>query len=530
MKTDYHEEQRRAGWTAEDWALAGGIDPFEVSRFAPGLSADDRRVLWHLQYLSAEAGGLASVAEDLLSWYPERCQTDTMRKAGKPPGGVYGNEEAGWITRELDCEAVRFWPSGALHAWESYDDGPFGLHPGKDRELYESEEANMTEAAQRELRFCPIPEAERTATYFTARCQARLRSGLPRQLLNFLRTGEVPSSDYWQGLSATLADWERRRSQAAKEAFYLTNVGREVWATLDYCLAERKPVFIQGREGRGKTEAVKAWLAAHRGEARGMTAPGLGRKQDVFRRLATGLRRPGEATGEGLQGWVEAVLTRSGLMLVIDEAHFLLKHRAQGGRPGLLDWIDEALSDRGVPVALVATPQFAVDMAAAQKRTGWNAEQFKRRFVRRWTVLPEITAREDLDALAKRLLPGVSDQQRSRALDALVELGRDVSGLGDLASEACLQARLGGRELPSASDFKSAVNVCLANEVALDRALSGGRELPPEAPTPTRRGQPSVSPQGARKPVAARSRGAGTREFSGAGIGAECPRVPALDG
>ena len=144
--------------------------------------------------------------------------------------------------------------------------------------------------------------------------------------------------------------------------------------------------------------------------------------------------------------------------------------------------------------------------------------------------MPEHTARGDLDALAKRLLPGVSDRQRGVALDILVEIGRDVSGLGDLASEVRLQARQGGRALPSASDFQSAVDVWCANENALDRALSGWRELPPEAPTPTRRGQPSVSPQGARKPVAACSREAGIVEFSGAGNGAECPRVPALDG
>ncbi len=391
---------------------------------------------------------------------------------------------------------------------------------------------NQWPARSEQARAEPLPatEANRHASASRHSNPVRVKPAISRALLGFLGRGELASVERFPELPTALVEWERRRSQAAKEAFFLTNVGREVWDTLDYCLAQRKPVFIQGREGRGKSEAVKAWLAAHRGEARGMTAPGLGRQQDVFRQMAAGLGRDWRTNGAGLQGWVEDVLRRSGLMLVIDEAHFLLKHRAQNGGPGLLDWIDEALSDRGVPVALVATPQFAVDLAAAQKRTGWNAEQFKRRFVRRWAVLPERTAREDLDALAKRLLPGVSDQQRGIALDILFEIGRDVSGLGDLASEVLLQARQGGRELPSASDFQSAMDVCYANENALDRALSGGRELPPEAPTPTRRGRPSVSPQGARKPGAARSRGAGTGEFSGAGIGAECPRVPALDG
>lgn len=287
-------------------------------------------------------------------------------------------------------------------------------------------------------------------------------------------------------------------------------------------------MFIEGREGRGKTEAVKAWQAAHRGEARGATAPALGRKQDFLRRLAMGLGAAECANVTALQGWVETVLTRSGLMLVIDEAHFMLNHRAQGGRPLLLDWLDEALSDRGVPVALVATPQFASDLKRAHDRTGWNAEQFKRRFIRRWTVLPVETDADDMAALAERLLPGVSAEWRTRAVAGVKPLGRDVSGLGDLAAEASFQAGRAGRARVGDRDCEAALGVVIANENALDASLlaKGPAGVQPKAARPSRT-KVAEATQTPCAPSASRARSVVPQDFRPA-IGAGRPRAEAL--
>ncbi len=70
---------------------------------------------------------------------------------------------------------------------------------------------------------------------------------------------------------------------------------------------------------------------------------------------------------------VEDMLQRTRLAVVIDEAHFALP---QGKRisvaPQLIDWIDTALCNNSVPVALVTTPQFMQFLPHVERQTGWN--------------------------------------------------------------------------------------------------------------------------------------------------------------
>ncbi len=102
----------------------------------------------------------------------------------------------------------------------------------------------------------------------------------------------------------------------------------------------------------------------------------------------------------------------------------------------MLDWIDSALVDHGVPVALVSTPQFHRDLGALERTTGYSAGQFLRRFAGRWKPLPETTERADLLAIAAREMPRVGAGLRAKAVDYAIKAGRDVSGLGDVIKEA----------------------------------------------------------------------------------------------
>ena len=77
---------------------------------------------------------------------------------------------------------------------------------------------------------------------------------------------------------------------------------------------------------------------------------------------------------------VKEVLRRTGLMIVIDEAHFFFSQGPRmWARPEMLDWIDTALCNPPLPVALITTPRFMVCGDRAARHVGWNSRQFRRR-------------------------------------------------------------------------------------------------------------------------------------------------------
>jgi hypothetical protein len=105
-----------------------------------------------------------------------------------------------------------------------------------------------------------------------------------------------------------------------------------------------------------------------------------------------------------MQVKVEDFFRRTRLMLVIDEAHYLWpQHERSHSNPELVDWINTALVNQNVPVALICTDQFAKLKARVEKRTGWTSEQLEHR-VKRFKKLPGTPTKEDLEAVAARLL------------------------------------------------------------------------------------------------------------------------------
>jgi len=89
---------------------------------------------------------------------------------------------------------------------------------------------------------------------------------------------------------------------------------------------------------------------------------------------------------------------------VIDEAHYLWpQHQRSHSSPELVDWVNTALVNQRVPVALICTDQFAKLKARVEKRTGWTSEQLEHR-VKRYKKLPAAPTKRDLEAVATNLL------------------------------------------------------------------------------------------------------------------------------
>jgi hypothetical protein len=256
---------------------------------------------------------------------------------------------------------------------------------------------------------------------------------------------------YFRDIVGALFEYQSRCSARIKENFQLTTTGKKIWETLDYALASRGMVVLDGLEGRGKTEAVKAWTERHLGQARFVSLKGIASKTIAFREIAKALGIASSYTRSAtqMQERIEDVLRRSKLMLVVDEAHFLFNQsRRMYSRPEVVDWVDTAVCNQGVPIALVTTPQFIVCMTRAADQVEWNYRQFRRR-VKRWVKLPATNSEEDIKAVARNVFKKADARIISKIAGYALLSKRDLSAVGDVADE--VRAMLGTEDLSKAS-------------------------------------------------------------------------------
>lgn len=181
-----------------------------------------------------------------------------------------------------------------------------------------------------------------------------------------------------------------------------------------------------------------------------------------------------------MQARVEDFLQRSRLVLVIDEAHFLFSQSVRlYTRPELVDWVDTALYNHGVPFALCATPQFSQRLNEFEKQTGWNAGQFKGR-VKRWRALESPTT-NDLMAVARKLLPEGDAATIKLVVGYALTSKRHMPAIVDTIDEARLIAKRAGRIKVTFEDVKCALDEYVTpSDLAKERAFS-----PPGKPRAT---------------------------------------------
>ena len=442
--------------SSPEFAELHGINGVAVSARAAILNDPEmRRLLWWLQAKSLEPGGLKLIARDLLAQYPERLGTRTMHEQGIKPGKIFKGEALRKIHRELDRDGL--WRLASI---ERGDPNPYDEKTGE-RETAEEllkkcrceAEANCGDCSL-EKHICDLcinprytlsrnTEGDEDEIY-----KLRLRDSFDGIEDHELRSGRV---SYFADIVGALLDYQRRQTEAARKDFVLTAIGKTIWETLDYALASRGMVVLDGLEGRGKTEAIKAWCELHLGQARFVSLKGITSKTIAFREIAKALGIASSYTRSAteMQQRIEDVLKRSRIMLVIDEAHFLFNQsRRMYSRPELVDWIDTAICNQGVPVALVTTPQFIVCMTRAADQVEWNFRQFRRR-VKRWVKLPATNSEDDIKAVARNVFKKADAKAISKIVGYALLSKRDLSAVGDVASE--VRAMLGTDDLTKAT-------------------------------------------------------------------------------
>jgi hypothetical protein len=290
-----------------------------------------------------------------------------------------------------------------------------------------------------------------------------------------------PSS---MGFCDVLRQFQDRYEAKAKADFVVTSIGREIFATLDHALASAKMVVIEGNSGIGKTTAAHAWCTQHQGEARLISLSGISHKTGFFQKLAGAIGLAGSnRKPTDMQVKVEEFFRRTGLMLVIDEAHYLWpQHQRSHSSPELVDWVNTALVNQRVPVALICTDQFAKLKARVEKRTGWTSEQLEHR-VKRYKKLPAAPTKRDLETVAATLLR-MSWNGSSQAwdqggpspsidlIDVVVGYGLTckmrLPAMADTIEEARYQARQDDRSVVTGVDIQKAL---LQYRIPTDGAL-----------------------------------------------------------
>jgi len=172
-------------------------------------------------------------------------------------------------------------------------------------------------------------------------------------------------------------------------------------------------------------------------------------------------------------------------MLVIDEAHYLWpQYQRSYSSPELIDWVNTALVNHKVPVALICTDQFAKLKTRVETQTGWTSEQLEHR-VKRYKKLPSTLTKEDLEAVAARLLAvkwnsldqrwNASGRAPHRDFVKMVvgyalTCKMRLPAVANTVDEARYQARRHGRSQILATDIRTAL---LDYQIPSDEALHG---------------------------------------------------------
>jgi energy-coupling factor transporter ATP-binding protein EcfA2 len=500
------------GWLSDEPSMSDnpalrGVSAIAVAAKAAMIQTPAKReLMFFLQAMSMKPGGFHKLMADVLKAFPGRLGTSAMHSDGIKPGKVFSEKAASDIRDEL----------ASLYE----NDSESRLQLFANRLLSDDLEDDARERRR------TYPAEVRTAEYFLDWCRRKFEEEIPQMLVrlcvdpkleihtdnaaNQLDRANIEencpeigphefrcaSVSMFRDFTGALFEFQKRYAKSIREDFILTGIAKTVFEQLDFCLKTGQTVVIEGKEGIGKSEAVQAWAEMHLGRARMVRLTSITNRSTFFRAIAEalGIGASFARTANEIQNRVEKVLQSSRIMLVIDEAHAMIsgsKHVTT--RPELVDWIYTALQNYRVPCALVATPQFSLLMSHAEKQTGWNSWQFKRR-VKRFVQLPERQTAEDLAAVVAKLLPGASKAIIQYIVCYAGMRAHQMDGVVDVIREAKLFAEADGRTDITFEEAKRAVTLIVAPTEEAKRFVQ-------EAPKQTRRTRLATSVQGDCKAV-----------------------------
>lgn len=359
-----------------------------------------RELLWFLQSVSMEPGGIPKFVASFLDSFKGSIGTKTIREINQRGLARLSASDAWRIQEEIPPHlALRFAYSPLLAVLKEID-----------LQEIEAGESEFAKTAKAEIEKVNLEKINSVILKIAA-------NDLVRFLEEFC---ENPAQSIAEQRPWFLEDLpnlllraleQRDRDGAARIAE--TEVTRRISDALEFALSESTLVMIEGDARFGKTESLQNWCMRRPGCVRLVTVPCSNQESDFFRAIAKSLgvefslRSPIAALRER----IEFILERSRLMLVFDEAHYLFPQRfTRATPPSRLNWVRSAIVDHELPCAFVATPQ-TFHHAAGEfvRKTGYVLGQMTGR-IARTVVLPSALADEDLEAVARVHLPEIDQE------------------------------------------------------------------------------------------------------------------------
>jgi histone H3/H4 len=418
----------------------------------------DRELIWFVQYLSHQDGGLAAFAKDLIAKYPDRIQTPAMAAIGMKPGKIYSAEQVQKIRRDLPSEDCSRFPL-----------------KGDPREA-------LLDAL---LDRCPAFEEKAPATYpaseFIELCLSKANHSLENYLREICLDPTLNLKDgpwYFSGLIAALREYKAQFVKTKSAGVVTTSLGAIVCEVLDYTFFCRGLTLLPGEARLGKTFAAHAWCEQHPGQARFVEVPPSNDEASFFRALARGLGLGNflKYKVSEIRERVESVLLTGDLVLVLDEAQRLWPQKnLRYGFPSRILWV-MAMANQSVPICAIATPQFITLQKAAEEKGRWNSAQLTGR-ISHYEALPPDLSPDDLMAVAKSVLPEANSQVLRVLAVYARSSARYLAAIDSISKRARYIAMRAGRATATTDDVRKAMQESvIPADSKLQRALENGRK------------------------------------------------------
>lgn len=446
------------------------IRNYEHPELLDQINANPRLVemLWFLQFISMQPGGLVKFCAALIQELPERFGTQTMRSA-KPGEYAIESKVAIWSEiprRYLPPDAPSLSSHHGSEDWEAREilQESFGDYKpdARDQKLIEKFLRPWTAAAFRKL--CCDAALDALPGYLEAICTEGDKGFTKKHRSAF-------GSDLWfvdDPIAAVIEMMDRHASNVSKR-LAMTVVTKKVFDALDYALQEKAMVRIEGDSRFGKTESVKAWCEMRPGLARLVSVPSSNSIADLHRRIAEalGIDVSYGSRKQGVKERIEYVLQHSGMFIVLDEAAFLVpQNYTASTAPARLNWVRTEIVDRGLPLAVVVTPQSFLPLVARFiKKTGYAMEQFFGRN-HRAVQLPEELDAEDMIAVAKIHFPEMGKDYLELIADMASVSENYLQAVEAIAKLARYFARRDGHRNITVNDLEAASAEVIPRRVA----------------------------------------------------------------
>ena len=208
----------------------------------------------------------------------------------------------------------------------------------------------------------------------------------------------------------------------------------------------------------GKSAAARNWCEQRPGVARYIETPAVEDERGFYSAIAEELGIPRGVAYNGQQTSLRIidVLKTSRLTLVLDEAQRLWPQRVRPAQtPMRLLWLT-TLVNAGVPVGLIALPEFFRLQRALVKASGWSDAQFNRR-LSMVKELPVQISETDLRRVACYRMPEGSADCHELLVRYAQASKINLSAVTETLRAARFLARKDGRNEATFADLQDAI-------------------------------------------------------------------------